>query len=98
MPPDAFRMIQAMHVVAFTSRKGGSGKSTLAAHLSVYADTPDVPALLIDTDPQGSLAFWHDLREAETPVLLRCEARELPDVIEAARRDGVEWVFIDTPP
>lgn len=87
-----------MNVVAFTSRKGGSGKSTLAAHLSVHADSPDVPALLIDTDPQGSLAFWHELRQAETPVLVQCEARELGDVIDAARRDGVEWVFIDTPP
>ncbi|MBQ0820715.1 ParA family protein [Microvirga sp. HBU67558] len=87
-----------MNVVAFTSRKGGSGKSTLAAHLSVYADTPDVPALLIDTDPQGSLAFWHELRQAETPVLVQCEARELEDVIAAAKRDGVQWVFIDTPP
>jgi len=87
-----------VNVIAFTSRKGGSGKSTLAAHLSVHADTSDVPALLIDTDPQGSLAFWHELRQAETPVLVQCEARELEDVIEAARRDGVQWVFIDTPP
>ncbi len=87
-----------MNVIAFTSRKGGSGKSTLAAHLSVYADSPDVPALLIDTDPQGSLAFWHELRQAETPVLVQCEAKDLEEVIEAARRDGVEWVFIDTPP
>lgn len=87
-----------MRVIAFTSRKGGSGKSTLCAHLSVYADTPATPALLIDCDPQGSLALWHELRQAETPILARCEARDLPDLIEAARRDGILWVMIDTPP
>ncbi|MCJ2042901.1 AAA family ATPase [Methylobacterium sp. J-059] len=87
-----------MKVVAFTSRKGGSGKSTLCAHLSVYADAPNAPAVLIDTDPQGSLALWHELRQAETPVLVKCEARDLPETIEAAKRDGVGWVFIDTPP
>lgn len=87
-----------MRVIAFTSRKGGSGKSTLAAHLSVFADSPETPAVLIDCDPQGSLALWHELRKAETPVLVQCEARELPETVEAARRDGVEWVFIDTPP
>lgn len=87
-----------MHVIAFTSRKGGSGKSTLCAHLSVYADAPESPALLIDCDPQGSLALWHEIRRAETPILVRCEARDLPDTIEAARRDGIQWVMIDTPP
>nr|WP_137830884.1 ParA family protein [Methylobacterium sp. L1A1] len=87
-----------MKVIAFTSRKGGSGKSTLAAHLSVFADEPDAPAVLVDTDPQGSLALWHELRQAETPVLVKCEARQLPETIEAARADGVQWVFIDTPP
>ena len=87
-----------MRVIAFTSRKGGSGKSTLAAHLSVYADAPNAPAVLIDCDPQGSLALWHELRQAETPVLVKCETRELVDTVEAARRDGVGWVLIDTPP
>ncbi len=87
-----------MRVIAFTSRKGGSGKSTLAAHLSVFADEPDAPALLIDCDPQGSLALWHELRQAETPVLVKCEARELAATIEAARRERGEWVLIDTPP
>lgn len=87
-----------MHVIAFTSRKGGSGKSTLCAHLSVYADGPEAPALLIDCDPQGSLTLWHEIRRAATPILARCEARDLPDTLEAARRDGIRWVMIDMPP
>lgn len=87
-----------MKVVAFTSRKGGSGKSTLAAHLSVFADDPKAPAVLVDCDPQGSLALWHELRQAETPVLVKCEARQLAETVEAARSDGVRWLMIDTPP
>lgn len=87
-----------MRVIAFASQKGGSGKSTLAAHLSVMADNPKRPALLIDADPQGSLAFWHELRQVETPVLVKCEASEIDATMEAARRDGIEWVFVDTPP
>ncbi len=87
-----------MHVVAFASRKGGSGKSTLAAHLSVFADAPGRPALLVDTDPQGSLAFWHELRQAETPILVKCGSKELATVIDEARAEGIEWVLVDTPP
>lgn len=87
-----------MKVVAFASQKGGSGKSTLTAHLSVFADVAGAPALLIDTDPQGSLAFWHELRAAETPLLVKCGDRDLPKVIEEARAEGIAWVFVDTPP
>ena len=87
-----------MRVVAFSSQKGGSGKSTLSAHLSVFADTPGKPALLIDTDPQASLAFWHELRAAETPILVKCNAKDLPTVVDEARTEGIDWVFIDTPP
>ncbi len=87
-----------MRVVAFSSQKGGSGKSTLSAHLSVFADAPGKPALLIDTDPQASLALWHELRAAETPILVKCGAKDLPTVIDEARAEGIAWVFIDTPP
>ena len=87
-----------MRVVAFASQKGGSGKSTLSAHLSVFADAPGKPALLIDTDPQASLAFWHELRAAETPILVKCTAKDLPTIIEEAKAESIEWVFIDTPP
>jgi chromosome partitioning protein len=86
-----------MNVIVFASRKGGSGKSTLAAHLAAYAHKPSRPCLLIDTDPQGSLTLWHKLREdAELP--LKTTQRGVADIIKAAKRDGIEWVFIDTPP
>src|SRR5579862_4904544 len=48
-----------MYVIAVASQKGGSGKTTIAAHLAVRADAVDHgPVVLIDTDPQGSLAAW----------------------------------------
>lgn len=86
-----------MNVIVFASRKGGSGKSTLAAHLAAYAHRPSRPCLLIDTDPQGSLALWHRLRnDAELP--LKATQRGVGDIVKAAKRDGTEWVFIDTAP
>lgn len=90
-----------MKTIAFASQKGGAGKSTLAAHLSTLADAEasnGPPALLIDIDPQGSLAFWHSMRQAETPALVKTDHRQLPTVLDAARSDGIEWVFLDGPP
>jgi chromosome partitioning protein len=86
-----------MNVIAFASRKGGSGKSTLAAHLAAYVHKPTRPCLLIDSDPQGSLTLWHALRQTGEPPL-KTTQRAIPDIVKAAKRDGVEWVFIDTAP
>jgi len=86
-----------MNVVVFASRKGGTGKSTLTAHLAAHVNKPSRPCLLIDSDPQGSLTLWHRLRETGEPPL-KNGLRNLPDIIKNAKRDGFEWVFIDTPP
>ncbi len=84
-----------MNVVVFASRKGGSGKSTLAAHLAAHVHKPSRACLLIDADPQGSLALWHKLRNADE-LPLKTAQRGIPDLVKAAKRDGIEWVFIDT--
>jgi chromosome partitioning protein len=90
-----------MEVIVFASRKGGSGKSTLTAHIAAHVHKPSRPCLLIDADPQGSLALWHKLRAAageaeDLPIKLA--QRHIADVVKQAKADGVEWVFIDTPP
>lgn len=87
-----------MKVIAVAARKGGVGKTTLSMHLSVLASEPGKPALLLDCDPQRSLAWWHRLREADVPNLIEADARELPELVEAARREGFGRVIIDTPP
>jgi chromosome partitioning protein len=86
-----------MDVLAFASRKGGSGKSTLAAHLAVHVHRPSRPCLLIDDDPQGSLTLWNDLRGNDA-LPIRTVKRGVAHAVKKAKRDDIEWVFIDTPP
>src|SRR5215510_5987072 len=85
-----------MNVIVFASRKGGSGKSTLAAHLAAQAHKPPCRVLMLDADPQGSLTLWHKLRSNAEPPLR--DGKNLAAAVEQAKRDGFEWVFIDTPP
>ena len=90
-----------MEVVVFASRKGGSGKSTLTAHIAAHVHKPSRPCLLIDADPQGSLALWHKLRAAAgeaSDLPIKCAQRNIAGAVEQAKADGAEWVFIDTPP
>jgi chromosome partitioning protein len=86
-----------MNVLVFASRKGGSGKSTLAAHLGSYMAEHSRPTLLIDGDPQGSLALWHQVRGTQD-LPLHVGTKHLAATLAKARRAGAEWVLIDTPP
>src|SRR5579864_5162869 len=53
----------ATRVIAVCSQKGGVGKTTIAAHLAVQAAVMGHgPAVLVDTDPQGSLDAWWGAR------------------------------------
>jgi chromosome partitioning protein len=86
-----------MNVIVFASRKGGTGKSSLAAHLAAQVHKPSRPCLLIDADPQGSLTLWHKLRGTNEPPI-KSAVNSVSGIVAAAKRDGIEWVFIDTPP
>jgi chromosome partitioning protein len=88
-----------MRVLVFASQKGGSGKTTLSGHLAVEAErTGAGPVALIDTDPQGSLAKWWNVREADMPAFMQCTFPNLMHDIERARAEGFRLVVIDTPP
>ena len=50
-------------IIAIAQHKGGVGKTTLAAHLAVTWLISGRRVALIDTDPQASLAHWHQKRE-----------------------------------
>jgi chromosome partitioning protein len=67
-------------------------------HLAVHAQAAGVRCLLVDMDPQESASRWYDRREAPDPALVTATAGALPDVIAAARADGVGLVVVDTPP
>ncbi|HXW24610.1 MAG TPA: ParA family protein [Xanthobacteraceae bacterium] len=86
-----------MNVITLASRKGGAGKSTLTAHLAAFAQRQGRRCLLLDADPQGSLALWHSRRSGgELP--LQSAARGIERAVAQAMVDGCEWVFIDTSP
>ncbi|HWR53951.1 MAG TPA: ParA family protein [Bryobacteraceae bacterium] len=92
-------MPRNMKTVVITSQKGGSGKTTLAAHFAIAVERAgNGPAVVIDTDPQQTLATWWNEREAETPKLAPVSIRELPEKIEALDKAGFTYCFIDTPP
>ena len=88
-----------MHVIVLASQKGGAGKTTLAAHLAIAAEAAGGgPAVLIDTDPQGSLSAWWNVREAETPALAPTTIAELPAKLAALAEAGYRVALVDTPP
>ncbi|HVY57220.1 MAG TPA: ParA family protein [Xanthobacteraceae bacterium] len=86
-----------MNVIVFASRKGGSGKSTLTVHVASHAARRPRRCLLVDADPQGSASLWRNLRQIHEPPL-RDGSRGVVDILRAAKREGYEWVFVDTPP
>jgi len=88
-----------MHVIGIASQKGGSGKTTLAGHLAVQAERVGAgPVALVDTDPQGSLSEWWNVRAAETPRFARTGPARLAQDIEQMRAFGIKLLIIDTPP
>lgn len=88
-----------MKTVVLASQKGGAGKTTLTAHLAVAAEKAgDGPCVLIDTDPQESLAAWWNCRKDETPAFAPSTLKELTDKLKALDKAGFAFAFIDTPP
>ncbi|MDX1575047.1 MAG: ParA family protein [Kiloniellales bacterium] len=87
-----------MRIVVLASRKGGSGKTTLAGHLAVQAEMSGAgPVALVDSDPQGSLADWWNLRAAAAPHFVQAGLDELPDALERLRAHGMALLIVDTP-
>jgi chromosome partitioning protein len=83
-------------VIAVAQQKGGAGKSTLAANLAV-ALLEHGPVTLLDTDPQQSLARWHNIR-GEGPLGFEAPAGwRVTGALDRLRRlPG--FVVMDTPP
>ena len=93
----AFKGTFAMRVMIFASQKGGSGKTTLAGHVAVQAERAGAgPVALIDTDPQGSLSEWWNLRQAERPNFIGTNFPRLLTDLQKLHADGVELVIVDT--
>jgi chromosome partitioning protein len=87
-----------MYTIVFAARKGGASKTTLAGHLAVEAvRTLSGPVLLMDTDPQQSLAAWWQEREAAEPQLAEVALSSLAAEV-AKVKDAPGFLIIDTPP
>jgi chromosome partitioning protein len=88
-----------MHVIVLASQKGGSGKTTLTGNLAIAAELAgNGSAVLIDTDPQGSLAAWWNVRRAEHPAFASATVAELRSKLDGLEAAGYELAFVDTPP
>src|SRR6185295_10698751 len=72
---------------------------TLAAHLAIAAEAAGAgPVALIDTDPQGSLSAWWNVRQANAPALAPATIAELPEKLIALGQAGYALAVVDTPP
>lgn len=88
-----------MRTIVVANQKGGAGKTTLAGHLAVAAEAAGAgPVVLIDMDPQGSLADWWNARAAESPRFARPAESALPAALRELEAAGVALVIVDTPP
>lgn len=87
-----------MKAVGLLARKGGAGKTTCGIHMGVLAQMSGLKVLFFDLDPQGSLAAWWESRAADTPPLVKTDARRLPELLQAAAGEGYDLAVIDTPP
>jgi chromosome partitioning protein len=88
-----------VRVLALASQKGGSGKTTLSGHLAVQAQLAGAgPVVLIDIDPQGSLADWWNEREADLPAFAQTTVARLASDLAVLRQQGFKLAVIDTPP
>jgi chromosome partitioning protein len=90
-----------MAIVAVAGRKGGIGKSTIAGNLAAEFAARGRSVILLDADPQHSLAAWAAQGEG---MLSRCverinhgEAEELRSRAREAEKNA-DIVVIDTPP
>lgn len=84
--------------IAIVSQKGGSGKTTLAVNIATRAAAANHESCVVDTDPQATAAAWSDWRGDFLPVVVTAPPARLGRTIESAKKNGVDFVVIDTPP
>ena len=91
-----------MKTIVIANQKGGSGKSTSVVHLAVAAEQAgDGPVVISDTDPQGSTVDWYNQRKKsgiDTPRYAPLSLSELAANVDALRKAGASYLFIDTAP
>lgn len=91
-----------MKTIVIANQKGGSGKSTITVHLAAAAEKAgDGPAVISDTDPQGTAADWFNQRKKagiDTPRYAPLSLDDLMARVKALDDAGASYLFIDTAP
>jgi chromosome partitioning protein len=89
-------------IICVAQQKGGAGKKTLVSNLATAFLAEGKSVALFDTDPQGSLGKWLDIREetlGENDSLWFATATAY-GIARAIRgvADAADIILIDTPP
>jgi chromosome partitioning protein len=92
-----------MRTIAFLTQKGGAGKTTLAASLAVAAASAGERVIVLDLDPQASLARWGKRREAANVpnkvMIDQLEGERLPRLrafLDGLNDGGFTLAIVDT--
>ena len=89
-------------IICVAQQKGGAGKTTLVSNLAIAFLAEGKSVALFDTDPQGSLGKWLDIREAilGENVKLRFATATAYGISRAIRSVSGEAdvILVDTPP
>ena len=89
-------------VVVIAQQKGGAGKTTLAIQLAVAWQQAGKRVVMLDVDPQGSLAAWRGLRdrtvgEDNGPLVEPMSGWRLGNRLSSTTREA-DLVVVDSPP
>ncbi len=84
-------------ILAVLSAKGGTGKSTIALNLAGVLTSENKHVLLIDADPQGSVARWSKITKQKYPDIL---VHPSPVVKKDVKKAGKNYdlTIFDSPP
>ena len=88
-----------MAIISFVSTKGGVGKSTLALNIATQLTIMGHEVSLLDSDPQGSVMKWANIREgSEEPLTPVFVASAMGKALEemARERSKKSIVLIDS--
>ena len=88
---------RSTNVLVVAATKGGTGKTTIATALAARAAV-EASVALLDLDPQGSMSRWWELRGQPNNPALGAATGGVSAAVERLRREGFEWVIVDTPP
>jgi hypothetical protein len=83
--------------ITFTSQKGGVGKTSLAASLAVAAQQAGETVIVLDLDPQGSLAAWGDERKDDGLAVDRLGPEQIAQLPSILAAKGFTLAILDTP-